>query len=150
LRDAAETVGDTPLLGDELRAPLDSAGDASATIARAGLDVQTGADRAALLAALAVVVWPIVVVAVAWLVHRWRSARRAAVARRLLRAPGGTDLLALRALAQAPLRELAGVGVDPAAGWREGDPATVRALAALTLRDVGLRAPGSEVSRPLG
>ena len=139
LRDAATGVGRTPHLGERLRAPLDSAGDAAATLARAGVDVQAGAARAALLAGLAVAVWPIVLAAGLWVAHRWRTARRARVAARLRDAPGGADLLALRALAQAPLGRLAAAGPDPAAGWRAGDPATVRALAALTLRDAGLR-----------
>ena len=141
LRDAAEAVGRAPVVGDDLRAPLDSAGGAAATLARAGVDVQTGAGRAALLAGLAVAVWPVVVVAGAWVVHRWRTARRATVARRVLAEEGGVDLLALRALVRAPLGDLARIGPDAAAGWRRGDPDTVRALAALSLRDVGLRAP---------
>jgi hypothetical protein len=53
--------------------------------------------------------------------------------------PTGEDLLALRALATRPLNQLAGLGPDVAGAWRRGDPATVSALAALELRDLGLQ-----------
>jgi hypothetical protein len=141
LRDAAEGLGRTPLLGEELRAPVDSAGDAAATLARAGVDAQTGVGRAALVAAVAVAAWPVLLVVGAWVLRRWWWARRAAETRRVLAAPGGIDLLALRALVRAPLARLGEVGADPADGWRHADPGTVRALAALTLRDAGLRVP---------
>ena len=57
----------------------------------------------------------------------------------LRRAPTGRDLLALRALARQPLRRLVTMGPDLANGWRDGDPATLDALAALELRSLGLR-----------
>ncbi|KGM09963.1 hypothetical protein N868_17460, partial [Cellulomonas carbonis T26] len=67
--------------------------------------------------------------------------RRAAAARRLLTAPGGTDLLALRALARVPLRDLAALGPDVASAWRRGDEDVVASLAALTAAEVGVRVP---------
>ncbi len=139
LRDAAAGVGRTPLLGDALRAPLDAAGDAASGVAAAGVDAQTAVGRAALVAGIAVAAWPALLGAAAWAVHRWRWSRRAAAVRRVLARDDGSDLLALRALATAPLARLAAVGPDPAAGWRRGDPATVDALAAITLADVGVR-----------
>lgn len=141
LRAAATALGRTPLFGDDLRTPFDSAGDAARTLAQAAADAQTAVGRAALLAGIGVALWPIVLAVGAWAVHRWRWARRAHAVRRVLDGPGGVDLLALRALASSPIPRLAAVGPDPAGGWRRGDPATVAALAALTLRDVGLEAP---------
>jgi hypothetical protein len=150
LRDGAAALGRTPLLGDELRAPFDSAGDAARTLATAGADAQTAVGRAALLAGVAVAAWPILLGAGGWLVHRWRWARRARAVRRVAARDDGVDLLALRALATAPLSRLATVGPDPSGGWRRGDPRTVRALAALTLRDVGLRDGGPHDAPPDG
>ncbi|NNH54440.1 hypothetical protein HLB15_19615, partial [Promicromonospora citrea] len=52
---------------------------------------------------------------------------------------GDPALLALRALANQPLRALARVTDDPVAAWRSGDEDTIRALADLELRSLGLR-----------
>lgn len=141
LTDVGRLVGGTPLLGEELQAPFDTAGGAAATITSAGLAVQSGAARAAVVAGVAVALWPVVVVAGGWVLHRWRGIRRATAARRVLAAPGGTELLALRALARMPLRDLAAVGPDVAGAWRRGDDDTVLRLAALTAADVGVRLP---------
>ncbi|GGC16631.1 hypothetical protein [Cellulomonas carbonis] len=141
LSDAGEAIGRAPVIGDELRAPFDTAGGAAATLAEAGIAVQDGVARTAVVAALAVAAWPVLVVAGAWVLHRWRGVRRAAAARRLLTAPGGTDLLALRALARVPLRDLAALGPDVASAWRRGDEDVVASLAALTAAEVGVRVP---------
>lgn len=141
LRSAGEGVSQVPLLGDELRAPFDSAGGAAGTLTDAGLAFQDGVARAALIAGIAVAVWPVVVVAGLWIAGRVRFARRSSAARVLLDDGAGVDLFALRALAHAPLRRLAAVSADPAGDWRRGDPDVVRALAELDLRGLGLRLP---------
>ncbi|WNB87144.1 hypothetical protein [Cellulomonas sp. ATA003] len=87
LRDAAEGVARTPLLGDDLRAPFDSAGDAALALAGSGVDIQTGAERVAVLAGVSVAAWPVVLVAGVWAVHRWLSARRAARVRTVRDSP---------------------------------------------------------------
>ena len=139
LRAAGAEVARTPLVGDELQAPFDGAGDAAAGLAAAGTAVQDGVARAALLAALAVAAWPVLVVLAGWAVHRWRQVRRAAVGRRLVASPGGRELLALRTLTHAPLRSLTD---DDVAGWRERDPVALDLLAAREARRLGVRAPG--------
>ena len=57
------------------------------------------------------------------------------------------DLLALRALAHQPTRQLLRVSGDPAAAWRRDDTGVVRELAALELRALGLRRPSRSVLR---
>ncbi|WP_146901713.1 hypothetical protein [Cellulomonas aerilata] len=138
LAQAGETVARAPFLGRELQAPFDAAGEAAARLAGAGVAVQDGVSRTALVTALAVAGWPIVVVVGAWALHRWRGARRAAVARRLLARPDGVDLLALRALAAAPLDQLAALGPDVAGAWRRGDPDVTRGLATVALAELGV------------
>lgn len=139
LRAAGSGVARVPLLGEQLRSPFETAGGAAASITDAGVAVQVGVARTAVLAGVAVAVWPIVLVAGLWLLHRWRAAHRAAAARRVLDA-GGKDLLALRVLATAPLSRVASVAPDAAGAWRRGDRDVVDALAAIGLRDLGLRA----------
>jgi hypothetical protein len=89
--------------------------------------------------ALAVAVPPVLAVVVPWLFLRLRFGRRAGAAATLARTPGGDRLLALRALTTAPLARLQAIGDDPVEGWRTGDPETIRRLAALELRSVGLK-----------
>lgn len=74
-----------------------------------------------------------------WVPLRLRYARAAgsAVAVR----DGHPDLLALRALAGRPVRQLLAVSPDPAGAWRAADDDALRGLAALELRALGLRSP---------
>jgi hypothetical protein len=65
--------------------------------------------------------------------------RRAGIAARVRSVPAGKDLLALRALASRPLNQLTRLGPDIAQSWRNGDAEAVDALAALELRDLGLK-----------
>lgn len=139
LRSAGRGVARTPLLGDDLQAPFEGAGDAAASLAAAGTAVQDGVGRAAVIAALAVAAWPVLLVLGGWVLHRWRQVRRVAVGRRLVATPAGRDLLALRTLAHAPLRSLAD---DDVAGWRRGDPEVVGRLAARGARGMGVSPPG--------
>jgi hypothetical protein len=93
----------------------------------------------ALSVAVAILVIGWVPVVLVWLTIRLRYARRAAsaaTARAL-----DLDLLALRALAHQPTRDLLAVTADPASAWRRDDRAVVADLAGLELRALGLRAP---------
>jgi hypothetical protein len=139
LADVGGKVGRLPLVGDELTAPFTRAAEAARSVAAAGRDQQDLIDHLALAVALGLVAFPIGMVLLGWLPLRLRWMRRAAVAARVAAQPAGEDLLALRALATRPLNQLAGLGPDVAGAWRRGDPATVSALAALELRDLGLQ-----------
>lgn len=142
LGDASRAVSGVPLVGDALSAPFDSAGGAASSITTAGVEIQETVGQAATVAGLSVALWPILVVVAGWVAVRLRFARRASAARRLVDGGADLDLFALRALTRLPLRTLARVDADPAGAWRRGEPDVVRALAALELRDVGLRLPG--------
>ncbi|MBC7291255.1 MAG: hypothetical protein H5T83_07965 [Actinotalea sp.] len=145
LRTAGREVARTPVLGEELQAPFEGAGDAAASLAAAGTAVQDGVGRAALLAALAVATWPVVLVLGAWVLHRWRQLADAAVGRRLAASPAGRDLLALRALAHAPLGSLTD---DDVVGWRQRDRLTLDRLAAQGARALGVRPPEAGPTTP--
>jgi hypothetical protein len=142
---AAGVAEDVPVVGDDLSDPFDALGDAGGAVTGAG----TGASDAVhtLAAVLAVV---LVVLPVGWLLLRWARwrlgwLREATAADRLLRygAEGLPDLelLAARAMATAPLPQLARLPAGTGAGWRAGDPAALHALAGLELRRLGLNVP---------
>ncbi|MEU5948384.1 hypothetical protein ABZ793_22880 [Micromonospora sp. NPDC047465] len=140
LAEAGGKVGRVPLVGDELTAPFERAAGAARSLAEAGRDQQELVDQLALALAVAVLVFPLGLVLFGWLPLRVRWMRRAASAARLAAEPAGRDLLALRALATQPLGRLTRIAPDVAEAWRRGDDATVDALAALELRQLGLRA----------
>lgn len=141
MRDAGETASDLPLLGDRLRGPFDAAGDAADTIADAGRQqVEVVQDLATLLGVVVAAV-PVLLGALLWVPVRARFIRRASAARRFVDADADLSLFALRAMTNQPMHRLARVSDDPVAAWRAGDPAVVRSLALLELRDVGLRPP---------
>ncbi|GAA3961294.1 hypothetical protein [Actinoplanes auranticolor] len=143
LGDIGGKVGRVPLVGDDLTAPFNSAADAANSIAEAGREQQEIVDNLALTMALLIIAVPLALVLFLWLPKRLRWMRRAAVAAQVRNEPAGQDLLALRALAGRPLNELAKLGPDIAQSWRNGDAEAVRALAALELKDLGLRAAKS-------
>jgi hypothetical protein len=140
---AAGAAEDVPVVGDELASPFDALGSAGGSVTGAG---QGAADAVSTLAAVLAVA--LVLLPVGWLLVRWLSwrlgwLREATAAERLLRyGAGGTvdlELLAARAMATAPLPQLARLPAGTGAGWRAGDPVALRALAGLELRRLGLR-----------
>ena len=136
LSDAAERADDVPLVGDELRGPLDLAGRAGEAVRAAGQAQEQAVESLALLLATAVVVLPVLWALSRWLPPRLRWARDVqAVA--VLRAD--VELLALRAATAAPLAELARLGPEPVGRWRRGEPGAAERLAALELARLGVR-----------
>jgi hypothetical protein len=142
LADAGGKVGRVPLVGDELTAPFTRAADAARSLAEAGRDQQEIVGNLALVLAALLVAVPLCLVLFAWLPLRLRWMRRAGVAARVRDEPAGRDLLALRALASRPLNQLTRLGPDIAQSWRDGDAGAVDALAALELKELGLRPGG--------
>lgn len=141
LREAGRTVGDVPLVGDEVRAPFDGAGGAADRIAAAG-DAQVEAvETLAFWLGLAVGAIPVLIAIAVYLPLRWRFIREATAGSRFVDSTDDLDLFALRAMARQPLHRLARISDDPAGAWRRGEPDVVRELAALELRDSGLAVP---------
>lgn len=139
LTDVGGKVGRVPLVGDELTAPFNRAAEAARSVAEAGRDQQEFIGNLAWAVSIGLVAFPIGLVVFLWLPRRVRWMRRAAAASAAAAQPAGEDLLALRALATRPLTELARLAPDVAESWRRGDPSTISALAALEMRDLGLR-----------
>jgi hypothetical protein len=139
LDSAGNGAGKIPLVGDTVSKPLQAAGGAARDLAGAGHGLDERATTLAIVLALAVAIPPALAVAVPWLLLRLRFARRAGAAAALASTPGGDRLLALRALTNRPLNRVLTVGDDPVEAWRTGDPETIRLLAALELRAVGLK-----------
>lgn len=141
LRDAGSSVGGIPLVGDDVRAPFDGAGDAADQIAAAGTAQVDAVQTLAFWLGSAVGAIPILVLVAVYVPLRWKFVREASAGQRFVDSNSDVALFALRAMTNQPLHRLAKVSDDPVGAWRDGDPAVVRALAVLELRDVGLRPP---------
>ncbi len=138
LDSAGHSTSKVPLIGDALGKPLTAAADAARDIAGAGHSIDTTATWLAVLLALAVAAPPILALAMPWLFLRVRFFRRKQTLVGLAATPTGVQLLALRALANRPLRRLASVSADPVGAWRREDPDAIYGLAALELRAAGV------------
>ncbi|OBF16237.1 hypothetical protein [Mycobacterium sp. ACS4331] len=139
LKSASGSVDGVPWIGDDLSRPLNAASEAALDLAGAGSSLNSTATWLAWVLAIAVAATPILAVAGPWLYLRIRFFRRKWTAIALAATPAGEQLLALRALANRPLRKLTAVSVDPVGAWRREDPIAVRGLANLELRSAGLR-----------
>ncbi|BBZ02709.1 hypothetical protein MCHIJ_21460 [Mycolicibacterium chitae] len=139
LDSAGNSVDGVPLIGDQLSKPLTAASEAAMDLAGAGANLNSTASWLAWVLAFAVAATPILAVGGPWLYLRIRFFRRKWTAIALAATPAGEQLLALRALANRPLRKLTAVSMDPVGAWRREDPIALRGLAALELRSAGLR-----------
>ncbi len=139
LTDAAEALGDVPLIGDGIRGPFDAAAGAGAAVAEAGRGQQQFVEVVALSTGWAVALVPLLLLTLLWVLPRVRFARRSSALRRMIANGMSADTLAARAVARAPLAQLVAVHPDPAAAWRANDPQLVRALAGVELRRAGIR-----------
>jgi len=138
---ASQQVGRVPGIGGQLQKPFDEAAGTGSSIATVGRDLGLAVEHLALLLGLLTAAVPIALVGGLWLFARWRFVRRATAAQHFVDADADLDLFALRAMASQPIHKLARISDDPAGAWRRREPAVVRALAVLELRDTGLRPP---------
>jgi hypothetical protein len=149
---AAEAAEDVPLVGDDLAAPFDALGEAGGSAGSAGQAAQDAVGSLATVLAFLLVVLPVVWLLLRWLPWRLTWVRDAEAAHRL--SSVDPHVLAVRALATAPLTRLAALPAGTAAAWHAGDPSAARALAALELDRLGLssapREPGSGATAPMG
>jgi hypothetical protein len=144
---AASAAEDVPVVGDELSAPFDALGDAGGSVSGAGQAAQDAVGTLATVLAVVLVVLPVGWLLVRWLPWRVGWVREAnAVSRLAARAGPDLELLAARAVATAPLPRLAALPPGTGAAWRAGDPAAVRALAALEAGRLGLRLPAPDAA----
>ncbi len=147
LRDTGTSADHVPMVGDKLAKPLNGAGGAADALADAGRSQVEAVHTFAWWLAIAVAIAPIVMALSIYLPLRLRFVRRATTHIRLRDTESGIDLLALRALTGQPLTVLGAISDDPAGDWRAGNAPVIRALAAVELRDAGLK-PGAVIAAP--
>lgn len=139
MNDVAGTIGEVPLVGDDLTGPFTGAAGVGDNLVAAGDNLQSSVDQVAFWTGLAIAGVPIVVVFALWLTLRVRFARRAARVAHVRDNPDFLELLALRGLVNTKVDKLSKMSPELIQGWRAGDPAVQEHLAAHELRRVGLR-----------
>ncbi|MGY2077439.1 hypothetical protein [Blastococcus sp. SYSU DS0828] len=139
---AAAAAEDVPVVGDELAAPFGALAGAGGSVLGAGQSAQDAVGTLATILAVVLVLLPVGWLLLRWLPWRLRYAREAGATRTLLAGTPDLHVLAARALVNAPLPRLAALPAGTGAAWHAGDPAAVRALAAVELARLGLRLPG--------
>ncbi|NWF31179.1 hypothetical protein HW130_33930 [Streptomyces sp. PKU-EA00015] len=141
LGNAGDAASDVPLIGDVLKKPLQSASDASTGFADAGASFQETVTQVADVTTTALIVILLLFILVLWIPPRLLWIRRSMIVSHLADAPGGADLLALRALTGPPAT-LAKLPTPPggfADAWRRGDQEVIATLSAVALAHTGLR-----------
>jgi hypothetical protein len=144
MNSAAEAADRVPAVGDELAKPFGALADAGDSVSGAGQSAQDAVATLATVLAVVLVVLPVGWLLLRWLPGRLRYAREAGAATRLLSGTPDLEFLAARAVATAPLPQLAALPAGTGAAWRAGEQRAVRALAALELRRLGLRLPDAQ------
>lgn len=147
LAEVSGKIDGVPIVGGELAGMFGDAAGAARSLAGAGQQQQEVVADLATAITVALLVFPLGLVLLVWLPLRVRYALRAGAAVALRGSPAGRDLLALRALANRPLRQLVRLDPDVARSWRDHEQSTVDALAALELRSLGLL-PAGRAERP--
>lgn len=103
--DAGSKLRKVPVIGEDIEEPFRKASSAGGQVARAGSDIQVGADQLGQMLGLLTAALPIALVVAFWAQARWRYARRVRVAR-ALDGYAGPDIDAVRVLAGLDLASL--------------------------------------------
>jgi hypothetical protein len=135
---AAGKAGDVPFVGKALADALGKGSAAGTTLVDVGNTEIQAVETIALWLAIALIAVPVAFLLITWLPLRLRYARKAGAAK-ALRDAGRRDLLALHALNNLSLAQLARFDGDPLEGWRRGDEEVLAKLASHQLATVGVR-----------
>ena len=141
LADAGGALDGTPLIGDGIASPFESAAEASRGIAQASDNSVAAIERFGFWLGVVVAVVPILYVLARFLPGRIRFVRNANAGQRLALGPADLEVFALRALTTQPLHRLTRVSPDPAGGLRRGETDVIAGLAALEMTRLGLSVP---------
>ncbi|WP_432560474.1 hypothetical protein [Granulicoccus sp. GXG6511] len=147
-RSAGDSAGGIPVAGGELRKPFDAAGGSIDQVVAAAEDQVRTIERLAVLCGVLLFVAPVGLLLLVWLPARLRFVRRSTSMDRLLDSSSDLELLALRAMANQPVDELARISADPIGDWRAQQWPVIMALADLELRANGLQMPQELRSPP--
>lgn len=131
-------IEEVPFVGPELAGGFGGIGDTLRTLATDASAQAASIHGAAWVLFGFVLAMPTLTVALVYLPARIRRARASAAARRYIDDLADLDLFALRAMANAPMAQLARISADPVRAWRDGDATVIREMANLELKRTGI------------
>ncbi|MFN7150710.1 MAG: hypothetical protein ACK4V6_14695 [Microthrixaceae bacterium] len=138
MTEAGDVLSGIPLVGNEAATPFDKASEASESLAAAGRAQVASVERLAFWLGLSIAGIPILMVAAFHVPRRVRFIRESTAGQRFIDSEADEELFAWRAMANQPLPKLVRISDDPVGAVRRGERDTIRQLAALEMRDVGL------------
>lgn len=136
--DAARQIGDVPVVGSDLATPFGPIANTLRTITSEVMGQVDAVHATAWLIFWVIWLMPTATLALIYLPPRIRRARESAAARSYIDEQADLDLFALRAIAKAPMTDLAAISDDPLGALRDHDTATINKLADLELKRVGI------------
>lgn len=141
MRSGAEAVRDVPLVGDKLVAPFDGAAGTGDGLVHSSDQLVSRINDVATWTGILTAAVPIALGLLWWFGKRLTFVRTASMTQRFIDADADLDLFALRAMANQPLERLDAISHDPVGAWRSRDLDVIRRLAAMELKDAGLKLP---------
>ncbi len=145
--EAARAMDGVPWAGPALRQPFEAAASTLGGMVASASEQAARIEQVATLTGWLVFLIPCVMLLALWAPWRVRFVRNSRAVARFLGGRPDPDLLALRALANRPLHQLARISADPLADWRAGDRGVIDRLAELELRVRPRRGAGPYVAR---
>ncbi|MFV0428373.1 MAG: hypothetical protein ACK5KO_02940 [Arachnia sp.] len=136
--DVAAALGEVPLVGDQLADSVEPISVSLGQLAIGTADQVAVLHTAAWVLSAVTLIMPLVPVLGLYLAPRLRGVRQAVAARTAIGDGNDLDLFALRAMANAPMADVARISSDPVAAWRSGDRHIIAQLANLELKRVGI------------
>ncbi|MGJ3507820.1 hypothetical protein [Enemella sp. A6] len=139
--EAANQAEQVPVVGEHLGKPFNEMAETIGQLATSAGEQVDQIEFVASVTGWVVFLIPALLALLIWLPRRIAFATRTREVLTLAGTPSGTDLLALRALANQPLATLRTVSDDPVADWRAGDEQVTGRLAELELISAGVNPP---------
>ncbi len=136
----SENLSKTPLVGESLSSGVNPIGAGLSDLSEQAYSQADNVLTIAWIIFAIIFLFPVIWGALKYLPECIRAARETSDVLRYVNNSGDFDLVALRALATMPMRELAKVTGNPVSDWREGNADAIRNLASLELDRVGLKA----------
>ncbi len=146
MSDAAQVLGDLPIVGSAARVPFDAASGTGGMLETAGNSTEGFITWVGVILGTVVsgsIVW---VVLMLWVRKRISFIKEATEASRLAKLDDGADLLALRGLVHGSSKDLSKVSANPVEDWRNGRTEVIKKLSAIELKFAGVR-PRQVLSR---
>lgn len=139
MSDAANVLGNLPVVGGAARVPFDAASGTGGVLVSAGNSTEgfitsVGAILGTVVAGS--IIWAVLSI---WIRRRVGFIRSATETNRIAKLPESSEILAVRGLVHGSKADLVAISSHPVEAWRQGNHEVIEKLAAVELRIAGIR-----------